>query len=150
MGDDFNFTEWCDSWLKTSGVNILEPVIDYNEDFSVKSFSIKQTCDLRGKNQLRKQKVNVAFYDENFQPHVVQNIVLSEKEELNAVSIDFKFPIKAVIINHDDHAYAKVRFDQRTLDTFESDLSSFDDYLARTIVWRHLMILVQDCQMSSV
>ena len=55
--------------------------------------------------------MNVAFYDENFQPHVVQNIVLSEKEELNAVSIDFKFPIKAVIINHDDHAYAKVRFD---------------------------------------
>ena len=41
MGADFNFTEWSDSWLKTSGVNILEPVVDYNEDFSIKSFSIK-------------------------------------------------------------------------------------------------------------
>lgn len=36
MGDDFNFTDWCDSWLKTSGVNILEPVVEYNEDFSIK------------------------------------------------------------------------------------------------------------------
>jgi aminopeptidase N len=27
MGADFNFTEWCDTWLKTSGINILEPVV---------------------------------------------------------------------------------------------------------------------------
>ena len=38
MGDDFNFKDWCDSWLHTSGINILEPVIEYNDDFSVKSF----------------------------------------------------------------------------------------------------------------
>ena len=67
---------------------------------------------------------------------------MSEKEEFNPVTLDIKVPIKAVIINHDDHTYAKVRFDQRTLDTFESDLCSIDDYLARTIVWRHLGILV--------
>jgi aminopeptidase N len=36
MGEDFNFTEWCDTWLKTSGINILEPVVEYNDDSSVK------------------------------------------------------------------------------------------------------------------
>lgn len=41
MGEDFHFTEWCDSWLKTSGVNILEPVVEYNEDGSIKSFAIQ-------------------------------------------------------------------------------------------------------------
>ena len=35
MGDDFNFTDWCDTWLKSSGVNILEPEVKYNEDFSI-------------------------------------------------------------------------------------------------------------------
>jgi hypothetical protein len=53
MGDDFNFLEWSDYWLKTSGVNILEPVAEY-ENGVLKSLSIKQTCDLRGKNRLRK------------------------------------------------------------------------------------------------
>jgi len=53
MGQDFNFTEWCDSWLKSSGVNILEPIVQYNEDQSITSFAIKQTCDLRGENKLR-------------------------------------------------------------------------------------------------
>ena len=27
MGTDFDFIEWSDSWLKTSGVNILAPLI---------------------------------------------------------------------------------------------------------------------------
>jgi len=48
MGEDFNFEEWSDTWTKTSGVNVLEPVLEYNDDFSVKSFAFKQTCDLRG------------------------------------------------------------------------------------------------------
>jgi aminopeptidase N len=25
MGEKFDFTEWCESWLNTSGINILEP-----------------------------------------------------------------------------------------------------------------------------
>lgn len=54
MGLDFDFLDWCDYWLNTSGVNILEPVAEYNHDFSVKSLAIRQTCDLRGKNRLRK------------------------------------------------------------------------------------------------
>lgn len=149
MGKDFNFNEWCDSWLKTSGVNILEPAIEYNDDFSIKSFAIKQSCDLRGKNILRQHKLNIAFYDAEFKAHVVNDVVLSNKGALNQVVVDFQGPVKAVIINHDDHAFAKVRFDQRTLDTFESDLSKIDDYLDRASVWRHLWILVQDCQMSS-
>lgn len=54
MGNDFDFKEWSDTWLFTSGLNILEPLVEYNEDFSVKSFVIKQTCDLRGQNIIRK------------------------------------------------------------------------------------------------
>ena len=54
MGNDFNFLNWCDSWLNTSGVNILEPVVDYNDNMSLKTLKIKQTTDLRGKNILRK------------------------------------------------------------------------------------------------
>ena len=82
MGPDFNFTEWCQTWLTTSGINILEPVVEYNDNESVKSFSIKQTCDLRGKNILRKQKLNVAFYDKDMKAHVVQDIIIGDQNEL--------------------------------------------------------------------
>ena len=48
MGEDFNLTEWCNTWLKSSGVNILEPVVEYHEDGSIKSLKIKQSMGLRG------------------------------------------------------------------------------------------------------
>jgi len=111
MGSDFNFSAWCDTWLKTSGINILEPLIEYNDDHSVKTFAIRQTCDLRGKNQLRKQKVNVAFYDSDFKAHLIEDILISEKQELNSVDVGFNGPVSAIIINPDAHAYCKVRFD---------------------------------------
>jgi hypothetical protein len=41
MGENFDFKAWCDSWLVSSGVNTLEPVVEYNNDESIKSFTIK-------------------------------------------------------------------------------------------------------------
>lgn len=29
MGQKFKFNEWCDQWLKNSGVNTLEPQVTY-------------------------------------------------------------------------------------------------------------------------
>lgn len=71
MGENFEFTAWCDTWLNSSGNNILTPEVEYNEDGSVKSLQIRQTCDLKGKNRLRMQKLDIALYDTEFQPHVI-------------------------------------------------------------------------------
>ena len=48
LGENFDFIEWCDSWLTSSGVNIVEPIVTYKADGSIQSLSVKQTCDLRG------------------------------------------------------------------------------------------------------
>jgi aminopeptidase N len=41
LPDGMNIEEWCDQWLNTSGVNILEPVVEWNEDGSIKSLAVK-------------------------------------------------------------------------------------------------------------
>lgn len=123
MGDDFNFLEWCDQWLKTAGVNILEPVVEYNEDFSIKSLSLKQTCDLRGKNRLRTQKLHIALYHgDDSEPHIIKDVIISDREELNKIEVDFNGPVKAILHNFEDHAYALTRYDERTLDFIINDL----------------------------
>jgi len=35
MGKDFDFKKWCDSWLLSSGVNILQPIAKYGPDESI-------------------------------------------------------------------------------------------------------------------
>jgi hypothetical protein len=41
MGKDFNFTDWCETWLTTSGVNVIESIVEYNQDNSIKKLTIK-------------------------------------------------------------------------------------------------------------
>ena len=42
---------------------------------------------------MRKQKLNLAVYDNEFKPHVVKDIVISDKEELNKIEVEFKGPV---------------------------------------------------------
>jgi len=46
----FNFNQWCDTWLKSSGVNIITALYERNEDGTLKNLKIKQTCEIRGQN----------------------------------------------------------------------------------------------------
>jgi len=75
----FDFKEWCLQWLYTPGLNILEPIVEYNEDNSVKTLAIKQTMSTCNGNILRKQAIDIALYDDEFEPHIIENITLSDQ-----------------------------------------------------------------------
>ena len=150
LGPDFDLADWSDQWLSTSGVNILEPVVEFAADGSITKLQIKQTCDLRGKNRLRKQKIDAAVFDEHFHPILIKDILLSDKEALNDCVLTFDRPVSAIIINVNDHGYCKVRYDQKTLDSFVDNLQRIQDPVTRAQVWRQLWLLVMDRKMSSV
>jgi aminopeptidase N len=150
LGPDFDLWEWSDQWLSTSGVNILEPVLEFQPNGTLTKFHIKQTCDLRGKNRLRKQKIDVALYDEHFQPFIIKDILLSDKDPLNEVKFAFDKPVSAVIINVNDHGYCKVRYDPKTQESFVNSLQRIQDPVTRAQVWRQLWLLVMDRKMSSL
>ena len=48
MGKNFNFLNWCDSWLLTSGINTIEPITEYNLNGSLKSLEILQIVEKAG------------------------------------------------------------------------------------------------------
>jgi len=122
LGQDFSLSEWCDTWLTTSGVNILEPVVEFSASGVIEKLNIKQTCDLRGLNRLRKQKIDVGIYDANFKLHCVKDVIVSDKEEESTVLFNFTSPVAAIMINVNDHGYAKVRFDKKSLDALTNNL----------------------------
>jgi len=156
MGNDFNLTEGCDTWLKSSGVNILEPIVELSPDGALKSLKVKQSCGLRGQNRLRKHKLSVAIYEKEFThgdaPFIIDNIVISESDSENSIDIsklpsDFVFG--AVNVNHGEHAYAKVRFDPASVEWFKNNLHHVHA-VTRAAVWRNFWILTQDKQITSL
>lgn len=99
---------------------------------------------------LRRQKIDVAVYDENFHPHVVKDVMISNKEALTDIVVPFNGKVTAINVNENDHAYAKTRFNQRTLDNFVSSLYKIQDPVTRGSVWRNLWLLVMDTKVSSL
>lgn len=155
MGEHFDFKEWCNSWLKTSGVNTLQPIIEYNSDGSIKSFEILQHVDPFGANRLRKSKMDIGFYDKDHKLHVLSDFVVSDERELNLVpkrriASVVEGPVTAVLLNHGDHAYAKVRFDNRTIAHLQQEgFGLVKDDLSRSLVWQSLWHQMLDQQLSS-
>lgn len=88
MGTNFKFKEWCDQWLKTSGVNTLEPQVVLNQNMSLSSLSITQLVDAAGQNRLRKSKIDIGVYDQNYNLHLIQDFVLSDTNSTNVVTAD--------------------------------------------------------------
>jgi len=66
----------------------------------------------------------------------MENLVTSDKNELNPVDVEFKGPVKAIVVNYHDHSYAKIRYDAKTLETLTTEMYKIDDYLTRAIFWR--------------
>lgn len=90
------------------------------------------------------------MYGNDYKLHTIKNFVLSETNETNIVHIDFlqqmnyTGPVKAIILNQDDHVYTKVRFDQNTIQSFKKDGLKIDDALTRSLIWRNMWQQVLD------
>lgn len=151
MGQNFNFTEWCDQWLKSSGANVLEPVVEWNENFSIKSLTLKQKCHIRGKNRLRMQKLNVALiHGDNLDVHVIRDVIISDKEELNVINVDFNEPVLAVIPNWEDHAYTLQEYDARTLDFIINHLYKLESDVDKVVIWTQMWQMCTSCKLSPI
>jgi len=81
---------------------------------------------------------------------VIQDIIISDKEALTPVKVEFAGPVSAILVNFGDHAYAKVRYDAKTLKTLSARLHHIKDLNERAVTWRQLWLQVMDKKMSSL
>ena len=84
---------------------------------------------------------------------MIENVIISDNDELNEIDIsklpsDFVFG--AINVNHDEHAYCKVRFDPVSIEWFKENLYLVSHMTTRGAIWRHLWTLVIDKKMKSL
>ena len=89
---------------------------------------------------MRKAKIDIGIYDNEYKLHLVNDVVISEKSNLTIVE-EFRLdtlkgvPVNAIILNHGDHAYAKIHFDERSLQNlFKDGLHKFEEPLTRMLI----------------
>ncbi|GAA1526205.1 aminopeptidase N [Microbacterium ginsengiterrae] len=127
---------WSKKWLETSGVNTLSPVIDEDLDGAISRFAVTQTAPADYPT-IRPHRLGIGFYNladgALTRTHYVEIDVDGDRTEVPELK-GLKRP-DLVLLNDNDLAYAKIRLDERSLETAIAHLSDVADPLARSLIW---------------
>ncbi|MEU9448344.1 aminopeptidase N [Streptomyces sp. NPDC048277] len=133
---------WADTWLRTTGVDTLTPVLATGPD-GTRTLAVERTGS-------RPHHIRVGVYDQDLADE--GRLTLRER-------IDLDIPQPApqplgkrpalLLLNDGDLTYAKVRFDAESADTIRAHLSGLPDPLTRAVVWNALRDAVRDGELPA-
>lgn len=141
---------WSKKWLETAGVNTLSPEIVTAADGTITRFAIVQTAPADYPT-IRPHRLGVGFYELEGDALVrVHHIELDVDGDLTEVpELKGRKRPALVLLNDDDLAYAKIRLDERSLQTAIDHLGKISDPLARSLVWGAAWDQTRDAEASA-
>ena len=147
-----DLTPWVSTWLRTAGVNTLRPVIEVDGE-TYKKLAIAQEAPKMpvGSKELRPHRLHVGLFDIKdgalTRRKSVELDIAGALTEVTALTGEKLADL--VLINDKDQTYAKLRFDDRSIETMKSYLGSLDDSLARGVIWASLWDSCRDGELSA-
>ena len=149
-----DLSQFTDTWLLTSGVNMFKPEIELNADGTYKSIAVLQLPPAEPVGLpavLRKHRFAVSLF----------NKVAGGLEQVKTIEIDIegaRTEIKELagvkqpdllVLNADDATYAKIRLDERSLKTAVESLGEIPDSLPRALLMAAAWDMTRDAEMST-
>ena len=149
-----DLSEWTREWLQTSGVNLLRPVVEINDDGTYASVSIEQEPPSAPEGiapTLRSHRVGIGLYDVTG-----DSLELRERIEVDVTGSTTEIPALAgkpradlLLLNDGDLTFAKVRLDDDSWATATSHLGGLTDSLARAVIWGAAWDMTRDAEVST-
>ncbi len=145
---------WAAQWLQTSGVNLLRPEVSVDNDGNYLRVVLRQEPPSAPEGvapTLRDHRVAVGLYD-------YQNGALTRRQqaELDLVGTGVNVAEFAgvpaadlLLVNDADLTFAKIRLDDRSIQTAIESVGSFSDSLARALVWGAAWDMTRDAEMGT-
>lgn len=146
---------WAQEWLQTAGVNTLAPSFEIDGEGGYTSFSVAQSAHPDWPT-LRRHRLGIGLYDTVPDGDGGSRLVRRDYLEIDVEGESTDVPQLAgvkqpalLLLNDEDHAYAKIRLDERSLATAISALSTFEDSLPRALVWGATWDMTRDGEMRA-
>ena len=148
---------WADEWLRTTGVNSLEPVVEVAEDGTYARVAIRQTDPAplwRAEGHtpvLRRHRLAVGCYA--WRDGVLRRVHREELDvdgELTEVPGLTGLPAAdLLLLNDDDLTFARTVLDPASLATATAHLRDVEGALPRALVWATAWDMVRDAELSA-
>jgi aminopeptidase N len=145
-----DLASWAEEWLQTSGVNTLAPEFEVADDGSFASFAVRQSAHPDFPT-LRRHRIGIGLYDRVEGRLVrrsgVETDIRGDRTEIPELVGERRPDL--VLLNDGDLTYAKIRLDDRSLETLVSSIDTLDDSLARALCWGAAWDMTRDAEMST-
>ncbi|GAA5151843.1 aminopeptidase N [Microbacterium pseudoresistens] len=145
-----DLSTWSKKWLETAGVNTLAPVIDESADGTISRFAVTQTAPADYPT-IRPHRLGIGFYSLQdgalVRTHGIEIDVDGDRTEVP--ELHGRRRPDLVLLNDQDLAYAKIRLDERSLETAIAHLADISDPLARSLVWGAAWDQTRDAESSA-
>ncbi|GAB7047931.1 aminopeptidase N [Catenuloplanes indicus JCM 9534] len=137
-------------WLETAQVNTLRPEVQIAADGTYASVAVLQEAPADYPT-LRTHHIGVGLYDVTdgklVRRQIIEVDIAGERTELTELA---GLPAADVLLlNDDDHSYAKLRLDERSMATVVQHIDGLDSSLARALVWAAAWDMVRDAELPT-
>ncbi len=149
-----DLSSWTDEWLKTSGVNLLRPLVEVDADGRYTSVVVEQeppTSPAGIAPILRSHRLGIGLYDLDG-----SRLALRKRLEvdINGAKADIAELVgerqpDLLLLNDGDLTFAKIRLDERSWSTAVDHLGELDDSLARAVIWGAAWDMTRDAEVST-
>ena len=140
---------WQKQWIQTAGPNELSVTWDPKDKSKNAKLTIHQRPVLPQHPTLRIHKMKVAFFNANGMIYDRMDVVVPDKESIE-ITYDGSENPKAILLNFQDEAYAKIKIDDKSKKFFMKHISEIPDEFTRALIWRTFWDMVRDGNMSSL
>lgn len=134
-------------WLEKASLNLIEAEWDPKDHSDKAKITIKQSPYSQDHPTLRLHKIKIGLFQENFDVDVIEALVFPKNETV--VEYNGSKQYKAILLNFEDHTFAKNVIDPISLDFFVKGINSIKDILSRTLIWRSFFEMIKDAKMTS-
>ena len=145
-----NLDEWSKVWLLEAGITQLESQIERDKDGKVTSFQIVQSLPQEG-TSMRPHATSVGAYDFDARGKLVlaRRASVDVTGEVTAVPGLVGTNHDVYVLNDQDLAYAKIRFDAASWEVIRTRVGDFEDSLPRAVIMCAAWDMVRDGDLSA-
>ncbi|GAA4865888.1 aminopeptidase N [Saccharopolyspora rosea] len=142
---------WSAQWLETTGLNMLRPRFELDDEGRFTSFSVVQSPARPGAGELRTHRLAIGVYDDEggrlVRKHRVELDVSGERTEVaDLVGLHRG---KLILVNDDDLTYCSLRFDPDSLATLIDRIGDLEESLPRALCWSTAWEMTREAELKA-
>jgi aminopeptidase N len=142
--------DFSSQWLQTAQVNTLRPEVTIAANGTYGSVVVAQQAPEQYPT-LRTHRIGVGLYDlvgaKLVRRELIEVTVSGERTELTELA--GRPAADVLLLNDDDLTYAKLRLDDRSMDTVVNHIAGLDNSLSRALCWAAAWDMVRDGELAT-